>query len=250
MSEFREIPNYPEYVINDKGVVRNILGKYIKHVQYTNRPVEVVLSNQYGRQNKSINVLLKATFPEMFEPKVLESYVYHVEGTEPQEIAFTEQQLAVRAVFDYDREEGCLYYKGTNIVARRSYQTSGYAVVNYQGHSRLEHSLIILYMLGESYLQYEIDHVNHKRDDNRWCNLRVVCRKTNSKNLSISKANCSGVTGVSWHTQRNKWRAYIMVNYKQVNLGLFKTKEEAIKARKEAEIRYGFHVNHGDRTTL
>lgn len=37
---------------------------------------------------------------------------------------------------------------------------------------------------------------------------------------------------------RNKWRAYITVNKKQISLGLFNKKEDAIKARKEGELKY------------
>ena len=36
-----------------------------------------------------------------------------------------------------------------------------------------------------------------------------------------------------------------MVNRKQISLGTYTTKEEAVFARKQAEIKYGFHVNHG-----
>lgn len=36
-----------------------------------------------------------------------------------------------------------------------------------------------------------------------------------------------------------------MVNYKTIYLGRFDNLEDAIKARQEAEIKYGFHPNHG-----
>ena len=50
--------------------------------------------------------------------------------------------------------------------------------------------------------------------------------------------NTSGYKGVGFHKQRNKWRARIMVDNKDISLGLYDTIEEAIKARKEAEIKY------------
>lgn len=43
----------------------------------------------------------------------------------------------------------------------------------------------------------------------------------------------SGVPGVSWHKQRNKWRSRIKVNARDIHLGLFDTKEEAAKARQK-----------------
>ena len=36
-----------------------------------------------------------------------------------------------------------------------------------------------------------------------------------------------------------------MVNRKQIHLGLFETLQEAIDARKQADITYSFHKNHG-----
>ena len=38
--------------------------------------------------------------------------------------------------------------------------------------------------------------------------------------------------------------AQIKINYKTIYLGSFKNKEDAILARKEAEIKYDFHSNH------
>lgn len=50
--------------------------------------------------------------------------------------------------------------------------------------------------------------------------------------------NKSGVTGVFKLKTCNSWVAYIYVNHKRIHLGSFKTEEDAIKARKEAEIKY------------
>lgn len=49
------------------------------------------------------------------------------------------------------------------------------------------------------------------------------------------KSNKSGVTGVSWDASRNKWVAQIWFQNKYRNLGRFDKKEDAIRARKEAE---------------
>jgi hypothetical protein len=46
---------------------------------------------------------------------------------------------------------------------------------------------------------------------------------------------------VAWHSQRNKWRAYIFDNYKQIHLGLFDSKEAAAEARLKAEKQYFSH---------
>ena len=51
----------------------------------------------------------------------------------------------------------------------------------------------------------------------------------------MRKDNTSGVTGVFWHKKADKWTAQITINGKHYSLGLFEDKEDAIKARQEAE---------------
>jgi len=43
-------------------------------------------------------------------------------------------------------------------------------------------------------------------------------------------------------SERNRWRAQIRGDDKQINLGTFKTKEEAIAARKQGELKYWVDV--------
>lgn len=47
--------------------------------------------------------------------------------------------------------------------------------------------------------------------------------------------NKSGATGIIWRKDNKKWRAYITVNRKRINLGSFESKEDAVNARQEAE---------------
>lgn len=90
----------------------------------------------------------------------------------------------------------------------------------------------------------QIDHINGNSIDNRIENLRDVTSKENSRNLSISSYNKTGVMGVNL-TSRGRFRARIIVHGKETALGCYSTLEEAAAARKEAEIKYGFHENHG-----
>lgn len=83
-----------------------------------------------------------------------------------------------------------------------------------------------------------VDHINHNPYDNRKDNLRIVTSTQNSYNRRIQSNNTSGVTGVYYANDRNKWRAYIKSDKKQIYLGQFDNKEDAIKARKEAEEKY------------
>lgn len=91
----------------------------------------------------------------------------------------------------------------------------------------------------------EIDHINGVRHDNRIINLREVIHTENSRNMKIPISNKSGTVGVSWSKAENRWVSRIMINYKNVFIGQFQNREDAIAARKAAEIKHGFHPNHG-----
>lgn len=83
-----------------------------------------------------------------------------------------------------------------------------------------------------------VDHINKDRADNRKCNLRCCGRAENDRNRGTYVTNTSGVTGVYFDKQRNKWVASISYNKKRTLIGRFASKEEAVRARleKEAEL--------------
>ncbi|WP_313437320.1 HNH endonuclease signature motif containing protein [Novosphingobium sp.] len=94
----------------------------------------------------------------------------------------------------------------------------------------------------------EVDHINGVPGDNRWSNLREITHLENGRNLGRGKHNTSGTTGVSFSKVMRKWQAYIQdESSRRVVLGYFDRIEDAVKARREAEARYGYHVNHGRR---
>jgi len=80
-----------------------------------------------------------------------------------------------------------------------------------------------------------IDHINRDGCDNRIINLREVTARQQSANTGMSKANTSGVKGVSFLKDKGKWRASMNVDGKKTNLGTFATIQEATAARKAAE---------------
>ena len=83
-----------------------------------------------------------------------------------------------------------------------------------------------------------VDHINGNPLDNRKCNLRICTIQQNGMNRKVASNNNSGCTGVSKVKRYNKWQANIGYKGKSYYLGLYDTKEEAIKARKEAEKKY------------
>ena len=121
---------------------------------------------------------------------------------------------------------------------------NGYIGIQINKKRYLAHRLAWLYMTG-TFPEKCIDHINHITDDNRWENLREVTVIENQQNASKRVDNKSGVTGVIWSKRDNRWTAQITVDKKRVHLGSFVEFSEAVNARKNAEVLYGFHENHG-----
>ncbi len=148
----------------------------------------------------------------------------------------------LRSICTYDKHTGIFIFNNKNNYIYES--NNGYLKFCISGRSYLLHRLAWLYEYG-IYQDYQIDHINHIRDDNRILNLRLVTHKENGKNQKIRTTNKSGATGVSFDKQRNKWRAQIMIDGKCLYLGIYYNKSDAISAREEANKKYNFHSNHG-----
>jgi hypothetical protein len=112
------------------------------------------------------------------------------------------------------------------------------------GKDYLAHRIAWVYISGE-WPEDEIDHIDGNGENNKLINIRSVSRLENNKNKRLPSTNKSGVMGVHWHKRDQHWRAEIKVKQKTINLGGFKDINDAIKARKAAEFKYGFHKNHG-----
>lgn len=54
----------------------------------------------------------------------------------------------------------------------------------------------------------------------------------------LPKNNTSGVKGVSWDKSKQKWLAQLKFKQKNIYLGRYSNKQDAINARKEAEEKY------------
>lgn len=92
-----------------------------------------------------------------------------------------------------------------------------------------------------------INYKNHNPLDNRKKNLIIVTPTENRWGSNINKNNTSGVTGVCFNKRENKWQAYICVKRKNMYLGMYKNKEDAIKARKIAEEKYFGEYSYDNR---
>ena len=106
------------------------------------------------------------------------------------------------------------------------------------------HRLAWLYTHG-SFPMLQLDHIDGNGLNNIISNLRDVTFLENCKNRRLSSKNTSGFTGVYWVEKSNKWLANIYVNGKRIRGGLFLNIGDAIEKRKQMNIEYGFHENHG-----
>lgn len=84
----------------------------------------------------------------------------------------------------------------------------------------------------------DIDHINGDKVDNRIENLRVCDDKTNQWNAGPRGGRCQ-YKGVDWHNTTGRWRARIRVGSgRRIELGYFKTAEEAAAAYDRAAEQY------------
>ena len=89
----------------------------------------------------------------------------------------------------------------------------------------------------------KVDHIIHPygtayKIDNRKSNLRIVTESQNGMNKFMQSNNVSGIVGVRWNEVQKRWTAEIGLNNKNIRLGSFTDKDEAIKVRKRAEEIY------------
>ena len=157
------------------------------------------------------------------------------------------------AVVDNSGNEFYIDIEDMDKVAERYWyvrKSDGYVYSHNVGSKESCDSKISLheFLTGEKYL----DHENHDPSDNRRCNLRVRTNSNttnqgfNNINHKKRKDNTSGYTGVAFDNQRQKWMAYIGVNYKTIDLGRFDNIDDAIKARQKAEKEYYPNFNYDE----
>ena len=101
--------------------------------------------------------------------------------------------------------------------------------------------------VGESYVHRaiacaciddEVDHINGDKLDNRKSNLRLVTHAQNTINTAIRSDNKTGTKGVRWDKVRRQWAAQISFNNRTISLGRFNCIDDAVIARKSAEVKH------------
>lgn len=154
----------------------------------------------------------------------------------------------VLALLDYDKLSGVFYWRHdrnsfggkakAGAVAGQN-NDQGYVIIGLMRRMIRAHRLAWFAKTGEWPPKgYEIDHINGKRDDNSWSNLRLVSRSQNNMNAKLRCDSASGFRGVNQRKDTGAWHARIQVNGKIILLGQFPTKEAAIIARRHAEVEH------------
>jgi hypothetical protein len=137
---------------------------------------------------------------------------------------------AMKQLLSYNSETGEFTWtdKAPIKVARKpanAKDSLGYICLKIDGKMHKAHRIAWAFVYGE-WPELHIDHINGDPSDNRICNLREVDRHANMQNEHKARLNNkSGYLGVC--PNGSNWRAEIRVDGKKINLGTYKTPEEA-----------------------
>ena len=103
----------------------------------------------------------------------------------------------------------------------------GYIQIRLHGKIYAAHRLAVLWVTGRTPNDV-VDHKNHNKADNRWCNLRLATKQEN-------QCNRKGLAGV--RKRGNSYQARIYCFGREVSLGSFESEAAAREARRSAELR-------------
>ena len=115
----------------------------------------------------------------------------------------------------------------------------GYWRVKIGDRLYLSHRIVWAITNGVDPGDLQVDHIDGNPANNHPENLRLATNAQNGHNKANRRVNnTSGVAGVRWYRSSQKCQVQIIVHGKQLHLGYFTCKEEAIKVRREAELKY------------
>lgn len=156
---------------------------------------------------------------------------------------FTAQYL--REYFEYDQLTGLFYWKrkvtNAEIGQVAGTQRSGYVYLKLHNKGCFAHRVAWLFIYGEWPSKY-LDHINGIRSDNRICNLREATQSQNMMNSKHSKTHA--MRGL-YKRKTGLWQVKIGFDNKRINIGNFKTLEEAQVAYANAAKKF-----HGEFSVL
>lgn len=155
-------------------------------------------------------------------------------------------------VLRYDAETGLLYWtihiyrikKPGDLAGHQN--KKGYIEIRYNNKTYQAHRIAWFLHTGEDPGEYQVEHIDTNRCNNKATNLRLATQLQNSKNSSKKTGTTSQYKGVSFYTRKNKWVSQIRNNGKAMHLGYFNTELDAHKAYCEAAAAlHGEFANFG-----
>lgn len=152
-------------------------------------------------------------------------------------------QERVKELFDYNKLTGELIRK-IDVGKTKIGQIAGclskgyyYTIIDKKRYSNHR----IIYLWHHGHVPNIIDHIDRCTTNNRIENLRPVTKSQNNQNTDLQSNNTTGVRGVSFCKQKNKFRVRIKLDGKEKHLGFYDTIEEAKIAREVGELKYFTH---------
>jgi hypothetical protein len=143
-------------------------------------------------------------------------------------------------LLEYKEGEGAFYWRVSRRCVRAGDRAgrqheNGYRYIKIDQHHFMEHRLAWFYAYKE-WPEETIDHKNRTKNSNNLDNFRKASYSQNQFNRPLNRNNKSGITGVSWCTHKQKWRATICAFGERKNLGYFDDPSEAGEVRTRAAL--------------
>lgn len=143
------------------------------------------------------------------------------------------------SVFDENYNEFYIDFDDLDKIKNRYwYKTNEGYIISRINHTKSFTILHRFLLEIEELTEFEVDHINHIKYDNRKENLRICTSSQNKMNIGLRRNNTSGVTGVNWQKNMCMWRVRIKKNRVEIALGFYKYFDDAVQARKRAEKIY------------
>jgi len=118
--------------------------------------------------------------------------------------------------------------------------SGGYLSITYKHKIYKGHRLFWYLQTKEDPGHLTVDHIDQNKANNKFCNLRLATQTQQKQNIIIHKNNTTGVRGIRWREHLQRYEARIALDGKRIQLGSFKTFNEAVAARQAKELElYG-----------
>ena len=158
----------------------------------------------------------------------------------------TEEQLQdLMEVLDHDQETGIFTWSEAvalrvkpGDIAGTIRKDNGVVEIKVKNKIYKAHRLAVAFVRGHLEDHEPVIHIDGNRTNNSYTNLKIVSRRTLCRTSTIQHTNTSGIKGVNYDKSKHKWIVRLGDGSGgTIMVGRYKTKEEAVAARVEAEAR-------------